>query len=87
MSARSSAGERLVALFLLGLLIFNPPLLSIFAVDQFIAGVPVLYIYLFTTWSCLLGLVGVAARGQSVRTTAVNGGPTGGEFASSHDST
>jgi hypothetical protein len=61
MSSRSTTGERLGALFLLGLLIFNPPLLSIFAIDGFIVGVPVLYAYLFTAWLALVGLVALSA--------------------------
>ena len=38
-------GERTLALFFLGLLLFNPPLLSLFSVDRFFADVPLLYTY------------------------------------------
>jgi hypothetical protein len=61
MSSRSTTGERLAGLFLLGLLIFNPPLLSISAIDGYIAGVPVLYAYIFTAWLALVALVALSA--------------------------
>ncbi|MFO7858478.1 MAG: hypothetical protein R6V11_06100 [Ectothiorhodospiraceae bacterium] len=47
-------GERLVALFVLGLLLFNPPLLSLVDGRGSIGGVPVIYAYLFMIW---LGLI------------------------------
>ena len=50
-------GEKLFALFLGGLLLFNFPVLSVFSHDGLFMGVPVLYFYLFSTW---LGLIGGA---------------------------
>lgn len=50
--------ERLVGLFLLGMVLFNYPVLSLFNLDRFICHVPVLYLYIFGAW---IGLVGLTA--------------------------
>lgn len=50
-------GQRLVALFLLGGLLFNYPVLSLFAGGTQVLGVPVLYLYLFAAWAVLIGLM------------------------------
>jgi hypothetical protein len=55
-------GERLVALALLGFLLFNYPLLSLFSTDGSVAGVPVLYAYLFVSWGLLIGLMALVVR-------------------------
>ncbi len=54
--------ERSLALFVLGLLVFNPPLLSIFSGDAVVAGIPVLYLYFFAAWFGLIGLMAVTVR-------------------------
>ena len=55
-------GERLVALALLGFLLFNYPLLSLFSTDSSVAGVPLLYVYLFVSWGLLIGLMALVVR-------------------------
>jgi hypothetical protein len=50
--------ERLVALFLLGLLLFNYPLLAMFNSPRVVAGIPLLYLYLFLAW---IGVIAGAA--------------------------
>jgi len=52
-------GQRLVALFLLGCLLFNYPLLSLFASGMRIWGIPLLYVYLFVAWAVLIGVMAV----------------------------
>ncbi len=52
-------GEGLFFLFLLGVFLFNPPLLSIFDIPRQLFGVPLLYIYPFTCWGALLLLVAI----------------------------
>ena len=52
-----SAGERLVLLFLVGTLLINFPLLAIFNRSTTVAGMPVLYLYLFGVW--VVGIVAV----------------------------
>lgn len=56
-------GERMAALFFLGLLLFNPPLLGIFdaGADATLIGIPLLYIYIFLAWGMLIALMAVAA--------------------------
>jgi hypothetical protein len=81
MNRPGATGERSLALFLLGLLLFSPPLLSLFSVERFVAGVPLLYLYLFAGWGLLIVLIGVIAarahRGRAaVQGTAAVAGPT-----------
>jgi hypothetical protein len=59
-SERSKNG-RLAATAAGGLLLFNFPVLAIF--DQgLVAGVPVLWSYLFLAWAALIGLVAWIVR-------------------------
>lgn len=53
----SVKGQRLVALFLLGALLLNYPLLDLAAGDTLLAGFPVLYAYLFFVWGLLIVLM------------------------------
>ena len=55
--------EKTIGLFLLGLILFNPPFLNIFNSDQqaTIFDIPLLYIYLFAAWLGLIILVAVTA--------------------------
>lgn len=54
-------GERWVALFLLALLLFSPPLLSIFGQHQLLA-MPFLYVYLFCAWGLVIALAALAVE-------------------------
>ncbi len=56
------AGARSMALFLLGIVAFSPPLLVIFGAGTPILGVPLLYLYIFLVWGALIALVRLAAR-------------------------
>ncbi len=58
MTDESRRRERTAGLFLLGFLIFNYPLVSLFSADFMLLGIPLLYLYLFTCW--LLLIVGTA---------------------------
>lgn len=53
---------RLVAVAVLGALLFAPPLISLFDRDTRIAGVPLLYAYLFAAWALVIALVAAATR-------------------------
>jgi hypothetical protein len=59
MPTTSRTGPRLLALFLLGCLLFNYPLVALFNVSATLAGVPMLYAYLFSAWALLIVLAGV----------------------------
>jgi hypothetical protein len=49
--------QKLVAVFLLGVVLFNYPILSLFNKAGSALGVPVLYVYIFLAWAGLIGLV------------------------------
>jgi hypothetical protein len=55
-------GERLTALALLGFVLFNYPLLSLFSTDGTLFGIPALYAYLFITWALLVALIALVVR-------------------------
>ncbi len=62
MITKHQLGERLVALFLLAVLLLNPPLLLIFDTSISVAQVPILYLYLFAVWALLIGLLAVVTE-------------------------
>jgi hypothetical protein len=62
MDDRDVKGQRLIALFVLGCLLFNYPVLSLFNVAAAVFGVPVLYAYLFVAWALLIVLMALAAE-------------------------
>jgi hypothetical protein len=57
MSRSSIAGQRLVAVFLLGCVLLNYPILFLFNRPESILGIPLLYIYIFGAWTFLIGLM------------------------------
>jgi hypothetical protein len=61
----SIKGQRLVALFLLGFLLFNYPLLDLFARPGQVLGVPALYAYVFAVWALLIGLMALVVEKRS----------------------
>lgn len=61
----SIKGQRLAALFLLGFLLLNYPLLDLFAGPGHILGIPVLYAYVFVVWALLIGLMLLAVEKRS----------------------
>ncbi len=62
MVRRNRTVDRSVALFLLGAMLFLPPLLPVFNRPERIAGIPVLYLYIFAAWCLLIALAAVIAR-------------------------
>ena len=54
--------SRFIALCMLGLVLFNFPLLALFNVDATVLGVPLLYAYLFAAWALLIGLMAYVAE-------------------------
>ena len=52
--------QRLIFLFLMAVLVLNPPFLTIFDIPRTLLGVPVLYIYLFACWATLIALAAIA---------------------------
>lgn len=54
--------QRLIALFLLGNLLFNYPLLALFNRQEMLFGIPVLYLYVFGAWALLIALSAYAVE-------------------------
>ena len=52
-----SKGQRFVALCMLGILLFNYPILALFNVPGVLFGVPLLYAYMFIAWALLIALM------------------------------
>ena len=52
----------LAALFLLGCLLFNYPLLALFNRDIEVLGIPLLYAYVFGAWLALIVLMALAVE-------------------------
>ncbi len=62
MSDFGSRSERFVALCMLGIGLFNYPILALFNVSGTLFGVPVLYAYIFIAWIALIGLMAWVAE-------------------------
>jgi hypothetical protein len=57
-------GQRLIGLFILGCLLFNYPVLSLFNVAAEVLGVPVLYAYIFAAWAVLVALMAIVVESR-----------------------
>ena len=57
MNRRLMIGERLVAVFLGGSVLFNYPVLSLFDRGTAVFGVPLIYAYVFVAWAGLIALM------------------------------
>ena len=64
MSDFESRGQRFVALCMLGILLFNYPVLALFNVPGSVFGIPVLYAYIFTAWAALIALMAMVAESR-----------------------
>ena len=53
---------RFVALCMLGMVLFNFPILALFNVSGTLLGVPVLYAYIFLAWAALIALMAAVAE-------------------------
>ena len=49
--------QRLIALFLLGWVLFNFPMLSLFNQQATLLGIPSLYVYIFAAWALVIALM------------------------------
>jgi len=62
MTEPEKRAPRLVALCMLGCLLFNYPILALFNVPRALLGVPILYVYIFTAWVVLIALMALAVE-------------------------
>ncbi len=60
--------QRLIFLFLIGYVLFNYPLISLFDLPRVVWGIPILYGYLFSVWALLIILVGFTVGARPDRT-------------------
>ena len=60
MTRDSKKNKRLVALFLLGCVLFNFPILSLVNLEILIFGWPLLYVYIFGVWCLLISFTALA---------------------------
>ena len=60
MLRRAARRDRLIGLFILALILFNPPILNLFGGTVF--GWPALYIYLFVAWALIIAGVAVVVE-------------------------
>ena len=77
MTRESKLNKRLVALFLLGCVLFNYPILSLLNFEIPIFGLPLLLVYIFSVWCLLIGLAALATRFRA-RRPADNSDDAGG---------
>lgn len=54
--------ERLAAAFLLGLVLFMPPLLAVASRDVLLWGIPLLYLWLFGGWLVLIAVLALVVE-------------------------
>ena len=67
MPDESRRRERLIGLFVFGLVLLNPPILLLFGRGQLLFGLPLLYLYLFAVWGALIAAVAAIAERQRRR--------------------
>ena len=66
--------DRLIGLFLLALVVLNPPLLMLFGGGDTVFGLPLLYLYIFVAWLLIIGAVAWIAERRSSRRRHGQGG-------------
>jgi hypothetical protein len=66
---RTLVAQRLIALFVLGWLLFNYPLLALFNDARTWLGLPLLYGYLFAAWALFIALIAVIVEQGASRKT------------------
>ena len=64
MDGGNTRNERLIALCLLGWLLFNYPMLALFNRATLVLGIPLLYAYVFAAWAALIALIALVVRRQ-----------------------
>ncbi len=62
MKRSGKTGQRLAAIFLMGCILLNYPILSLFARRGEIAGIPLLYAYAFGAGTLLIALMALAVE-------------------------
>src|SRR5438132_1496235 len=53
-------GQRMIAIFLAGVLLLNYPLLYLFSSDATLLGIPLLFVYVFVAWFVLRKMIRIS---------------------------
>ncbi len=56
MNRAGTTGQRLIAIFALGTILLNYPILSLFTGPTDVGGIPLLYAYVFVAWTLLIAI-------------------------------
>lgn len=56
--------ERCIILFFLGIVAINPPILMVFASQNQVFGIPVMFLYLFAVWAAIIVLAAFTTTGK-----------------------
>jgi hypothetical protein len=59
--------DRLIGLFLLALVLLNPPLLLLFGGGDSVFGLPLLYLYVFAAWLLIITTLAWIAERRAMR--------------------
>jgi hypothetical protein len=62
-------GERLLSLLIVGTILINFPLLSVFSNNNLFLGFPVLFVYLFFVWGLIIGAMVLVLRDRPRRSS------------------
>ena len=62
MTPESIKGRRLVGLFLLGFVLFNYPIFSLFNIEAELLGIPIVYHYCFGAWLLVIIMIRYITR-------------------------
>jgi hypothetical protein len=62
MRRSGATGQRLVAVFVTGCVLLNYPILSLFSRSVDVAGIPLLYVYVFAVWTVLIAAMGIVVE-------------------------
>lgn len=71
-------GQRLVAVFLVGCILFNYPILALFDRTASVAGLPLVFAYLFAVWAGLILLMAWVVERHSERSERMDRTERGG---------
>ncbi len=57
MKHADATGQRLAAIFMMGCVLLNHPIASLFSRPVDLGGIPLLYAYVFSAWALLIALL------------------------------
>jgi hypothetical protein len=63
--------RRLVGIFLLGLVLSNYPILSLFNLDRLFLGIPFICLYMFSSWGFIILLIFLVIKPRMAREESI----------------